>query len=296
MRRLPEPTDLSRKRRTNRGEPPTYAGNLWTCGWSRRAASAGVFTSRGGCNFPIWSPDGPVGFGAARREWAARTTLTANWRSGTGAKSCSRHKEGQGSERLVADGRTLLCRTQQPTTVYDVWALPLDTRKASPRPDPVCRARAVSPSGKWLATSPTNRGDSRYPCSRFRPAGVSDLHKRRRQVRWRPDGKEESTTWVRRTHDCGHTSAWTRWAISRGGRTAVGVFFTTRIGGALRRSTAAYLVSRDGQRFLMSTFKRRSAPLPSHVIPELEAEVHNREAWRLPSTRSLTPASFRTAT
>jgi Tol biopolymer transport system component len=155
------------------------------------------------------------------------------------------------------DGRFLLFRTVAVTPVpdMDIWALPLDTRQ----PFPVVRTRfeerdgQFSPDGRWVAYQSDESGrDEIYvqpfpgPGTRTRISPGGGV-----QVRWRANGRElfyltleGELVAVPIALDAGD-------AIPRVG--AVEPLFRAPVGSPLGVSLHKYVVSQDGQRFLLDT-------------------------------------------
>jgi Tol biopolymer transport system component len=155
------------------------------------------------------------------------------------------------------DGRFLLFRTVAVTPVpdMDIWALPLDTRQ----PFPVVRTRfeerdgQFSPDGRWVAYQSDESGrDEIYvqpfpgPGTRTRISPGGGV-----QARWRVDGRqlfyltlEGELVAVPIALDAGSTTP-------RIGD--VERLFRAPVGSPLGVSLHKYVVSRDGQRFLLDT-------------------------------------------
>jgi len=160
------------------------------------------------------------------------------------------------------DGRFLLYRSPGPTTGFDVWALPLDGDRT---PFPVVqtsfeeRDAQFSPDGKWIAYQSNESGRSEIYVQSFpgpgnkrqvSPAGGA-------QVRWRRDGTELFYIALD-----GQLMA-VPIRLDPGGRlvdaSAPVPLFGTRVGGAVQPTAQQYIVSADGQRFLMNTVMEQAA-------------------------------------
>jgi len=249
----------------------TVNGNidLWmfdvTRGLPRPVTSAA--TSEGAA---IWSPDG------------TRIVFTSN-RNGA-YDLYTKPTTGIGSEDLLVlnpenkaagkapvdwspDGRYILYRSASPSTGFDLWAKPF---KGEGKEFPVVqtpqddRDGQFSPDGNWIAyqTTEASRFEifiQQFPSGeRFRvsPNGGA-------QVRWRHDGKELFYVAMD-----GRLMA-VPIEYSSDGKTpkplAPVPLFPTHIGGALA-PRQQYMVSRDGQRFLMNTLVSETETSPIAVV------------------------------
>ena len=148
--------------------------------------------------YPAWSPDGKnVAFSSTR---------------GGQADLYIKPADGSGEEKLLlktdqskivndwtSDGRFLLFTSSGPTTVADIWALPL-TGEAKPVPllqTQFVEAQAtVSPDGRWLAYTSNESGGFEIYVRPFTPttptgSGAKWLVSKGGglSAHWRPDGK-----------------------------------------------------------------------------------------------------------
>jgi Tol biopolymer transport system component len=220
-------------------------------------------------NFPLWSPDGhDIVFSSTRT--GGPHNLYRKPATGGGAEELLLETaEVKAASDWSADGRALLFRSSSPKTGYDIWALPLDTRK----PFPVVqtpfaeRDAQFSPDGHWIAYQSDESGRFEIYVQPFPgPGGKFQISTNGgTQVRWRPDGKELfyvalddrlMAAPIRLDASGQFVEAGTPVAL-----------FATHIGGALPVfNRQQYLVSHDGQRFLMSTFKEEVSTAPITVI------------------------------
>jgi len=218
---------------------------------------------------PTWSPDG------------SRIVFNSN-RKGT-YDLYQRPATGAGNDELLlatplnkmamdwsSDGRFLLYRTNDPKTNYDIWALPVDGGR---KPFPVVQTNFVegdgqfSPDGKWIAYYSGESGRFEVYIQPF-PGGGG-----KRQIsidggaqpRWRHDGKELFYIGL----DERLMAVSLRFAAD-GQAVELDTpitLFTTHIGGALQGvNRQQYLVSPDGQRFLMNTITREAISSPITVL------------------------------
>jgi eukaryotic-like serine/threonine-protein kinase len=250
----------------------TVGGNvdIWLIDLQRGTSSR--FTSEATIDgYPIWSPDGRrIAFGSIR---GGSTNLF--WRSATGA----------GVEQVVLvtplakaptdwsrDGRFLLYRSSDPKTGFDVWAIPLDMDGKPGTPFQVVQTpfeekdAQFSPDGRWIAYESNESNQSEIYAQQFpKPEGKFRISTTGgSQVRWARGGNELFYVAL----DGRLMAVAVRFALD--GKTmdagAPTPLFVTRIGGALQGSARQqYMVSADGQRFLMNTIPEE-APTPITVV------------------------------
>jgi len=169
------------------------------------------------------------------------------------------------------DGRYLIYREIDAKTKYDLWVLPLDGKQ---QPFPFLQteaneaAAALSPDGQWLAYASDESGNYAVYIQSF-PSGGG-----KRQMstgggigpQWRGDGKE--------LYYHGPDGKLMAAPVTSGTSLEVGTpvaLFEFRAGGNL--ITPYYSVTRDGQRFLLSTIVETEAAAPLTVVVNWTAEL-----------------------
>ena len=225
--------------------------------------------------FPIWSPDG------------SRIAFNGN-RKGT-YDLYQKPATGAGSDELLLptgldknpmdwspDGRFLLYRSRDPKTLYDLWALPMEGDR---KPFPVVQTNfderdgQFSPDGKWIAYQ-SNESAGRFEIyvQPFPGPGKWQISTNGgAQVRWRRDGKELFYIGLD-----GRLMAVPIRLASNGQAVEPGTpvpLFATRIGGAVQGvDRQQYMVSPDGQRFLMKTVTEEASTSSIMVILNWKAK------------------------
>lgn len=238
----------------------TISGNndVWVLELTRGVL--GRFTTDlGSDNYPIWAPDGTrLVFASNRNRADGAFDL---YQKSTVAAGTEERLLATGETKIPtdwsSDGRFLLYRSLSPTTGYDIWALPMFGDR---KPFPVVqtsfeeRDAQFSSDGKWIAYQSNESGRVEIYVQPFPGPGTKTQISTMggAQVRWRRDGKE-------------------LFYVALDGRLMVVpiefppnsqaveadrpvALFATRIGGAVQGfDKQEYIVSHDGQRFLMNT-------------------------------------------
>ena len=183
-------------------------------------------------------------------------------------------------------GNMLLYQSQSQSTGFDVWALPLDTRKPrvivqTPYEE---RNGQLSADGKWIAYDSDESGQAEIYVRPFDKPGrtirISTMGGA--QPRWRPDGRE---LFYIALDD--KLMAVPLASAGDGQTLEPGVpvpLFVTHVGGALQNLTLGvarhqYMVSRDGSRFLMNEVVEQDADTtPINVIVNWRADARGPSA------------------
>ena len=239
-----------------------------------RAAAPSRFTSEeitgvagAGAIRPIWSPDGSkIVFASIAKKVTDLFRMSV---SDGKAELLLETDQPKAATDWSTDGRFLLYRSSDPKTGWDIWALPMD---GSGRPGTrvqVVRTNfdetngQLSPDGRWVAYQSNETGHFEIYVQPFPGPGPKSAVSRNggAQVRWRRDGKELFYVALD-----GRLMAVPMRFASNGQSIEVGaprVLFTTHIGGAARGADRQqYMVSPDGQRFLMNTImEEASSPI-----------------------------------
>jgi Tol biopolymer transport system component len=236
------------------------------------------FTTDGRALRPIWSPDGKEMVYAA----------------GVPTNLFRRPVAGRGNERTILetsrpkaatdwskDGRFVLYRANDPETGWDLWALPLDVAHPSVQ---IARTRfderdgQFSPDAKWVAYQSNESGRFEIYVQSFPEPRVRRTISRDggAQVRWRPDGKELFyVAFDNRLMAVPIRVAADRQTIEAD---AAVPLFPTRIGGAVQGpNRQQYMVSSNGERFLMNTLMEEPAS-PIVVLLNWKPAATDRDA------------------
>jgi serine/threonine protein kinase/Tol biopolymer transport system component len=192
---------------------------------------------------------------------------------------------GAGSEELLLatpvnkspidwspDGRVLLFRSTDPVTSHDLWALPLYGDR---QPFPVARTNFIeafaqfSPDGRWLAYQSNESGRTEVYAQPFPGPGAKLQISTNggAQMRWRRDGRELFYLGL----DSRLMAVPIRKADTGEGLIAGEPMplFTAHVGDIVPLQSGysiSYIISPDGQRFLMDTIVEEPAAAPITVI------------------------------
>jgi serine/threonine protein kinase len=257
----------------------TSPPDIWILALDRNVVSR--VTSNAAINLdPIWSPDG--------REIVFSASLKGSF------DLYRRRVDGTGADNLLlatpepkmpsdwsSDGRFLLYTTffGSMSTATDIWSLPLvGDRKPIQIVQTAFEERDAqfSPDGRWIAYQSNETGQFEIYLQQFPGPGrrqpVSTAGGA--QVRWRRDGRELfyvaldgklMAVPIRFTPDSQSVDVGTPVSL-----------FTTQVGGAvLGLDRQQYVVSPDGQRFLMSILPEDANPSPITVVLNFQPGPQN---------------------
>jgi serine/threonine protein kinase len=241
----------------------TVKGNsdVWLLETERGVISRFTFDAANDNN-PLWSPDGNyIVFGSNRN---GVYDLYRKPAAASGSEiALLVTAQNKSATDWSPDGRFILYRSQDPKMSYDIWALPLDEGR---KPFAVVQTKfeerdgQFSPDGKWIAYQSNESGRFEIYIQRFPGPGrrwpISTNGGA--QVRWRSDGKELFYIALD-----GRLMASPIRLSSNDQTVEAGTpipLFDTRVGGAvLGVNKQQYMVSSDGQRFLMNAFTEEAA-------------------------------------
>jgi eukaryotic-like serine/threonine-protein kinase len=241
----------------------TVNGNtdVWLLEFARGVLTRLTFDS-GIDSYPIWSPDGKrIVFQTARNGTADLYQKTFD--NAANEEPLLSNPQSKLPYDWSADGRFLIYRNIDAKTGWDLWVLPMagDRKPFSfVQTNFEERDAQFSPDGKWIAYQSNESGRFEIYMQPF-PGGGTKIQISTNggaQVRWRPDGKElfyialDDRLMAVPIHINSDGKA-----IDAG---APAPLFATHVGGAVQIIyRPQYMVSPDGQRFLMSTVSEEAA-------------------------------------
>jgi serine/threonine protein kinase len=247
-----------------RTDPATGRHTIWTLDLARQTISR-LVADAAGAHQPVWSPDGRrVAFVSHRANIGDVYWTRADGGGGDEMVLRSTEKLIQEPTDWSLDGRFLLYDLQRSVYQHDLWILPVSPPQP-PRPFVASPANdhqgQFSPDVRWIAYTSDESGAPEVYVRRF-PDGGGKWHVSTEggaQPRWRRDGKE-----LFYLAPGGRLMAAN--VISSGSTFATAaprVLFDTGITTSVVETRNQYLVTRDGQRFLLniSAEDENSAPI-----------------------------------
>ena len=210
-------------------------------------------TDPSGDNSPLWSRDGSRVLFSTNR--TGIRSIFEKSITGTGGETLFLQTDQNVVPLDWSPDGTLLYRSNDPKTNFDIWAMPAGDKKTFPvvRTSFDEREAQFSPDGKWIAYQSNQSGRFEIYVQPFPGPGtpLAISTNGGAQVRWRSDKElfyialdgQLMAVPVRLSSDG---------TIDRG--TPDSLFFTRIAGGPVQANDPhQYAVSRDGQRFLIST-------------------------------------------
>ena len=252
---------------------------LWTATWTsgpttlKRHAWDRITFDHGDDIYPLWSPDDTsIVFGAVRKSENVVSIAPFSVLRRATRNCCSPTTEG-GLFPMDCLRRRPLPAVQQPNAQQnvDLWALPLDKER---KPFEVVRTNfnetmaQFSPDGKWIAYQSNKTGRDEIYLRAF-PGPGTDIPVSSNgggQVRWNPSGGKE-LFYVAADDQLMAVPI----DVSPDGKTlepgTASPLFMTRIGStATLKFRQQYVVSRDGQSFVMQSAVAQPTASPITVI------------------------------
>jgi Tol biopolymer transport system component len=242
--------------------------DIWVRDLVRGVTSRFTFNEEGD-QTPVWSPDGTrIAWGTQRK---GQTDLAVKTVGGTGEEEVLLEAEGnQFPSSWSPDGRYLLYYHSDPEMSWDINVLPLEGDR-TPRPfvrTPFIEIRSrFSPDGRWVAYQSDESGRSEVYVQAFPgPGGKWQISTAGgAEPQWGPDGRELFYLSQNRI---------IRVEVTTGASFEAGIP-EPLFGVALRPITVnnRYLLSRDGQRFLLLSSLVQDSTPPTTVVLNWTAEL-----------------------
>jgi serine/threonine protein kinase/Tol biopolymer transport system component len=248
----------------------TVGGNtdIWLLDTARGVLSRFTFDAANDVN-AIWSPDGGRMVFQSNRKGVSDLYQKA-LAGGGKEEPLLASSQDKAPMDWSSDGRFLLFRNTDPNMGYDLWALPFGGERT---PFPVVQTNfeerdgQFAPDGRWVAYQSNESGRVEVYVQPFPHQGgkwqISSAGGA--QVRWRRDGKElfyialDGRLMAVSTRTAAHSETFDAGAPVP--------LFRTRLGGAVQAiNRQQYIVSADGQRFLMNTLTEESGTSPLMVV------------------------------
>jgi len=242
-----------------RVDPVTQDQDLWLVETTREVVSR--FTSNPNIDFmPVWAPDGSrVVFASARRAPPnLHQKAVSDARSEELLVKSSFNSQPTDWSR---DGRLVVYATLNPKTLWDLWLLPMSP-ETDRKPVPFLETEfnehlgRFSPDGRWLAYVSDESGTNEVYARSFPKGGAIRRISMNggSEPRWRGNGRE--LFYLAPDGNLMAVSVKSNASLETGAPT---VLFKIRIGSTHNAGyDVNYTVTRDGQRFLVSTVSEHS--------------------------------------
>ena len=263
-----------------RVDPGTQNQNLWLIETARKAALR--FTSDPSLNLnirPVWSPDGTrivfAGAGGAPPNLYQKTENT------DGAELLLKSSFNSQPTDWSSDGRFVVYASLNPQTSWDLWLLPMTGPPADRKPVPFIESEdnehlaRFSPDGRWLAYVSDESLTNEVYVRTFPEAGVKLRVSANggTDPKWRGDGRELFYS----TADGRFMAV----RVKPGATLEVGPpeeLFKARLdaNASVLGYATSYAVTRDGQRFLVSTVTEESTSVPTKIVLNWPAALGRR--------------------
>ena len=255
-------------------DPATGRHGVWILDLARGTTSR-LLLDATGAHRPIWSPDGNrIGFASNRLGGHDLYEIAADGSGGETLVFSSKEGALEVTDWSL-DGRFLLYQLKRRGT-YDILALPLSPDR---RPQGVLETRAeeiqgqFSPNGQWMAYTSDESGSPEVYVRAFPNAGARwpvSVHGGA-QPRWRRDGKELLYLALDGRLMAVSVNT-TPTAIDTGPPRAL---FDTGIRGSFLDRRNQYVVTKDGQRFLVNRSAEDENSAPITVVMNWDAARRN---------------------
>jgi serine/threonine protein kinase len=258
----------------------TSNSDIWLLDTTKGLLTRFTADERG--SYPIWSADGKQIAFSSTKGSDANIHIKPVTRVGTSDVLYSAPGFSNPTD-WSRDGQFLLFRHADPGKTNDIWVLPMSgDRKAFPIVQTNFDERdgQFSPDGNWIAYQSDESGQFEVYVQKFPVSAGKERVSTNggAQVRWRSDGKELfyialdnrlMAAPIVFTADGANVDAGSPVPL-----------FTTRIGGAVQGvARQQYVVSPDGQRFLMNTVPEESAA-PITILLNWTEELKQRVPTR----------------
>jgi Tol biopolymer transport system component len=250
----------------------TPAGDVWLLELSRGSLSR--WTSHPNDDItPVWSPDGKEIVFASNRN--GQFDLYKKDARGTGAEELIFQSSGDKfPSDWSRDGKYVLYYTVDPKTKADLWMVPMSGEH---KPTPFLRTEfnetnaLFSPDGRWVAYNSDESGTPETYVRPFLPAGGKWQVSTQGGVQpvWRSDGRELYYVAL----DGKIMAAEVKPGSDFSAGLPVPLFDSGLRPEGLTESRSSFVVTPDGQRFLVNTNAEEAARVPITVVVHWTAEL-----------------------